>query len=95
MSAIGDSDHHSVSVVIYSGELKQEPKKIRKRNYKNFDAAAFLTAINSTDFSRVTESQDSDFAASMFSSIFRSVLNCFAPIKVYQHRRNYLPWLIK
>ena len=95
VTAIGDSDHHCVSVVKYTRELKQGPKKIRKRNYKNFDTAAFLTDINQTDFSRVTESNDPDIAASMFSSIFRSVLNRHAPIKVYNQRTNYLPFLLK
>ena len=54
---------------------------------------AFLLQIYNTDLSRVTNCDNLDTAAALFSSIYGSVLNQHAPIKTYQNRTNYLPWL--
>ena len=93
VTAAGDSDHLAIIIIKYSRQLRVEPKLIKKRNFKNFNPANFLTDIFNTDFSKVTSSDDPDMAASLFSGIFGSVLNKHAPIKTYQNRTNYVPWL--
>ena len=66
---------------------------LKKRNYKNFDAASFLTHISQTNFDKVNHCNNPDTAAAIFSGIFGSILNQHAPVKVYQTRNNYVPWL--
>ena len=90
VSAAGDSDHLAIQVTKRSRQLRQEPKTIKKRNYKNFDTASFLLEIQATDFSKVKNCDNPDTAAALFSGIFGSVLNKHAPIKIYQTRTNYV-----
>lgn len=93
VSSAGNSDHLAILIIKYSRQLRNEPKTIKKRNYKQFNPISFLTQISQTDFSKVTSCQNPDTAAALFSGIFGSILNQHAPLKVYQTRNNYVPWL--
>ena len=99
ISAGGDSDHMAVMVTKFSREVKTSPKTIKKRNYKNFNDVLFLNDVNhslqSGEFNKVLNSSSPDEAAALFSGVFGSILNRHAPIKVYQVRNNYVPWLSK
>ena len=93
----GSSDHMPVMVTKYSRELRSQPKTIKKRNYKHFSATEFLKDINELaqngGFDRVINNNNSDEASALFSGIFGSVLNKHAPLKVFQVRNNYVPWI--
>ena len=88
----GDSDHMAVIVTKFSREVKCMPKTIKKRNYKTFEANAFLNEIKtlhqSGGFNRVLTSNCPNQAAALFSGIFGSILNKYAPLKVFQVRNN-------
>ena len=53
----------------------------------------FLREITFTDFSEVLRETDIHLAADKFSKIFSSVLNNHAPLKIFQNRKNYAPYL--
>ena len=93
VTSAGSSDHLAVLITKYSRQLRQEPRTIKQRNYKNFNPTEFLTEIACTNFDRVKLCFDPDTAAALFSGIFGSVLNKYAPVKIYQTRNNYVPWL--
>ena len=89
----GSSDHDAISYVRYSREPKAPSRTIRKRSYKNFIEKEFLSDIASLDFTDVYTSLDVDLAANLLTQKLVSVLDIHAPWVVFQHRKNYLPWL--
>ena len=95
----GASDHMAVTVTKYSREVQNQPKTIKKRNYKHFNETAFLQDIlehvTNGAFDSVKNTTDPDIAAAHFSGIFGQILNKHAPLKTYQVRNNYVPWLSK
>ena len=80
-------------VTKHSKEIDDKPEVVKKRSYKNFVEKDFLREIKYTDFQSVLEETDENEAAKKFCSIFRSVLDNHAPIKVFQIRNNYAPWV--
>ena len=95
----GSSDHLPVMVIKHSRELRSQPKTIKKRNYKNFSIKNFLDDVKEQvshgSFDKVLNSQNVSEACALFSGIFGSILNKHAPLKVFQVRNNYSPWLSK
>ena len=94
---VGSSDHLPVMVTKYSREPRFQPKTIKKRNYKNFKATDFLNDVRQHvidgSFEKVVNNQNVNEASAIFSGMFGSILNKHAPLKVYQVRNNYVPWL--
>ena len=94
---VGSSDHLPIMVTKFSREPRSQPKTIKKRNYKNFSTADFLNDVsenvNNGSFNRVLNNQNINEASALFSGIFGSILNKHAPLKVFQVRNNYIPWL--
>ena len=95
----GSSDHMAVLVTKKSREIRSQPRFIKKRNYKNFNCVDFLQElrnyITEGGFEKVLESDNADEAAAIFSGMFGTLLNKYAPLKKYQVRNNYSPWLSK
>ena len=93
----GSSDHLPVMVTKLSREPRTQPKTIKKRNYKNFSIKDFLTDVQkhleNGAFDKVTNNENVSEACALFSGIFGSILNKHAPLKVFQVRNNYSPWL--
>ena len=97
ISAGGSSDHMAVMITKFSRDICNQPKTIKKRNYKNFDPQAFLTdvqySISNGSFNSILSTSDPDIASSHFWGIFGSILNRHAPLKTIQVRNNYSPWV--
>ena len=90
----GDSDHLSVLVTKYTKELKRKPHTVLKRNYKNFDQDAFLNDVrNSTINQDILKCNDIETAAETFQEQFGQILDKHAPVKIFQCRTNYVPYL--
>ena len=54
----------------------------------------FLTDVYESNINHsVTNEEDIDVAAEIFERSFRKILDKHAPIKVFQQRKNYLPFL--
>ena len=93
---IGSSDHLAVFIIKHSRCLNSRPKHVKKRSYANFEIEKFLLDIYKSDINRrVTARKDIEEAAMEFHACFTEVLNVHAPIKVFQMRKNYLPYLGK
>ena len=94
---VGSSDHLPIMVTKFSREVKNQPKTIRKRNYRHFDPTEFLkdiqTHVASGSFVKVLNSSNINEASSIFSGLFGSIINKHAPLKVFQVRNNYVPWI--
>ena len=76
-----------------SREFNSRPPTVKKRSYKNFSKENFLLEVRNTNFDKVINQTNSNEAAKVFSDIFGQILDNHAPIKVFQSRRNYAPWL--
>ena len=51
--------------------------------------------IRNTDFNHLLELNDVDEATNTFAQIFGQILDNHAPVKTFQTRTNYAPWLSK
>ena len=95
--ATGSSDHMPIMVTKSSREPKTQPKTIKKRNYKHFSAPDFLKDVQehvqNGVFDKVVNNENVDEASAIFSGIFGSILNKHAPLKIFQVRNNYVPWI--
>ena len=87
---VGSSDHMGIIVRKLSITPVSRPQTLRKRCYKEFDIASFLTQIYLSDInSKVTSIDSLDEAAETFESCFKAILYNHAPLKIIQIRRNY------
>ena len=94
VEAAGDSDHLAVLTTKYSKEVKLKPQTIKKRSYKNFNLGHFLSDIRDSDIVKdVVASSDIEEASKKFEDLFGSILDKHAPTKVFQIRKNYVPYL--
>ena len=91
--AAGNSDHLGVIVTKYSKEIKQRPRTTKKRSYKDFNSKDFIREIKYTKFDEILDTNDPNTAAEAFSRIFSSVADNHAPVKIFQTRLNYAPWV--
>ena len=91
--AAGNSDHLGVTVTKYSKEIRTLPRTTKKRSYKNFSEEEFLREIKYTNFEDILNINDPNEAAEKFTDIFSRVADNHAPIKVFQTRPNYAPWV--
>ena len=94
IEAAGDSDHLAVLFTKYTKELIYRPHTVLKRSYKFFDTALFLQDIFKSNLDdKITGAKDIETAAKMFQDIFGEILDKHAPVKIFQTRKNYLPYL--
>lgn len=69
------------------------PRTTKKRSYKNVSEAEFVREIKYTKFDEILDIDDPNEAAERFTNIFSSVSDNHAPIKIFQTRPNYAPWV--
>ena len=94
VEALGDSDHMGVTVNKFSKEFQYKPRAVLKRNYKNFILESFLLDIHRSRINaEVLACEDLDTAASVFEERFTEILDFHAPVKIFQTRNNYVPYL--
>ena len=93
--AAGNSDHLATILTKLSKEIRVKPRATKKRSYKNFVEEEFMREVKYTSFKKVLDSKTPEEATESFRRIFCSIIDNHAPIKVFQTRRNYAPWLSK
>ena len=94
VGSAGDSDHLSILITKFSKELKIKPQTIKKRSYKHFKLEEFLSDVHERNINdEITAIDDIDEAALKFQEIFGSILDKHAPVKVFQIRKHYVPYL--
>ena len=92
--AVGSSDHLGVVFTKFTRSALPKPRNIMKRSYKDFDLESFLNDIqNSNIDDLVTAHQNIEDAAEEFEDRFRDILDKHAPVKIFQVRKNYAPFV--
>ena len=94
VEAAGDSDHLGITITKFSKELVYKPQAVLKRNYKNFNIESFLHDIQHSSLNAdVLSCINIDTAAAAFQEGFLDILDSHAPIKIFQTRKHYVPFL--
>ena len=92
---IGSSDHKIIFATRFAKNITRNPRIIKKRSYKNFNAQEFLSAVRNISWWKIYSCEDVNLAVKMLSEELTLILDKMAPIKVVQVRTNYAPWLSK
>ena len=92
---IGLSDHKLIKVTRYSKSLQRNVRYVRKRSFKNFNPKEFCQAVQDLSWWEVYMSDDPNQAASLLTDKLTAILDRLAPVKTFQVRNNYAPWLSK
>ena len=96
VEAAGNSDHLAIVFNKFTKELQSKPQAVLKRSYVEFDPHAFLLDIQNCCINEaVTSINEVNEAAYMFKELFTCVLNRHAPLKIFQSRVSYVPFLKK
>ena len=91
--ANGSSDHRIIFATRFSRCISRKPRLIKKRSYKNCDAVQFLAAIRKISWWRIYSCNEINVAVEILTEEITSILDKMAPIKLFQVRTNYAPWL--
>ena len=89
----GMSDHKLIKFTRFTKSLKQNPRYVRKRMFKNFDEEIFKQKLSETNLDEVLACTDVDEAAELLVQKLNGVLDDMAPVKTIQTRKKYVPWL--
>ena len=87
------SDHKVIMGVRYAKIIRNKPRYVKKRSYKNFDESAFLHRIRCTSWWDIYQSTEVDNAVNLFTSKINKILDEMAPIKTFQTTTKYCPLL--
>ena len=87
------SDHKVIIGTRYTKSLVRNPRFIKKRSYKNFQPNEFLKAMRETSWWDLYSCEDPEKAVEIFTQKMTLILDDMAPVKKYQVRSNYAPWL--
>ena len=91
----GTSDHKLLKFVRFTKAIKHLPRYIQKRSFKDFDDETFVTNISNCGLEEILQYNDVEAAADILTRKINNVLDKMAPIKKFQTRKNYVPWLKK
>ena len=90
----GGSDHKIIFATRYTRAQISKPRIIRKRSYKNFVPSQFLEAVRKISWWGVySECFDCESAAKIMTDKLTDILDLMAPIRTFQVRTKYAPWL--
>ena len=89
----GASDHKIVTAVRHCKNVVTAARYTKKRSYKNFDQELFLHEIRKTSWWDIYNSADVDEATELFTQKLTNILDKMVPMKIYQTRRKFVPWL--
>ena len=89
----GASDHKMIFATRFSRNISRNQRIIKKRSYKNFDPAEFLGALSQISWWKIYNCNDVDLAVEMLSDEITNILDKLAPVKVFQVRTHYAPWI--
>ena len=91
----GGSDHMMISGIRRSRSLRSSSRYIRKRSYKEFDPQIFLTKVQAISWVDLYLCDDVEKAVEIFTKNITNILDIMAPMKTFQVRANYAPFLSK
>ena len=90
---VGASDHRLITGTRFSKSVISKPKVIKKRSFKNFNPTEFIEAVHSLSWWDVYISEDVEEASNIFKKRINEILDKMAPVKSFQIRNKYAPWL--
>ena len=91
----GGSDHMMITGTRSSRSFRSSPRYIRKRSYKEFDPQVFLSAVQTISWLDLYLCEDVEKAVEIFTKNITDILDIMAPMKTFQVRANYAPFLSK
>ena len=89
----GMSDHKIIKVTRFSKSLKRNVRYVRKRSFKNFDREQFSRAVQELSWWDIYMCEDVEQAADLLTNKLTYILDKLAPVKTFQVRNKYAPWL--
>ena len=89
----GSSDHKLILVTRNSRSMKQNIRYCKRRSYKYFSEVQFLREVEKISWWEVYACQDVDVAVHVFTRRLTDILDRMAPVRKFQIRRNYAPWI--
>ena len=89
----GMSDHKIIKVSRFTKNFKRSARYVRKRSFKNFNPADFSRAIQELSWWEIYESEDPNEAACLLTNKINTILDRMAPVRTFQIRSKYAPWL--
>ena len=89
----GSSDHRLILAIRYTKNLKQAPRYCQKRSYKNFKENLFMEEVAKISWWEVYSCQNVDAAVEIFTKKLTDILDKMAPVKKFQIRTRYAPWV--
>ena len=90
----GGSDHKIIFATRYTTAQISKPRLVRKRSYKNFDPGLFINEIRKISWWGVySECFDCESAANIWTQKINEILDVMAPIRTFQIRTKYVPWM--
>ena len=73
--------------------LKNSARYVRKRSFKDFNGKNFTAEVKNVHWWPVYSCQDPDEAAQILTDKLTEILDRHAPVKMYQTKTNFAPWL--
>ena len=89
----GMSDHKLLKVQRFTKSFQQFQRYVRKRSFKHFDEGQFKQKLNNIKLDEVLECTDVNIATEMLTQKLTTILDDLAPIRTFQTRTQYAPWL--
>ena len=92
---MGTSYHKLIKVVRFVKNFKQLPRFVKKRSFKDFDPKTFKNLVRDCGLEDIFQIEDVEIAAEIFSDRLSQALDKIAPVRRFQTRCNYAPWMTK
>ena len=89
----GSSDHKIICATRFSKAIVAHERVTKKRSYKYFNPEAFKLAVRKISWWEIYSSNDVNEAVQKLSDNLTKILDTMAPIKIFQNRTKYAPWL--
>ena len=89
----GESDHNIITVVRHSKSVVINNRYTKKRSYKDFDEDQFCNEVKKISWWSLYNATDVNIAVNIFTKNISEILNSMAPVRVFQTRRKYVPWI--
>ena len=89
----GSSDHLATMITKYSKELRSQPQTVKKRSYKHFCPQTFIQAIRKISWFDLYMCENVEDAVEIFTQNITGILDKMAPVKTFQMRNNFAPWI--
>ena len=87
------SNHKLIKVQRFTKLFKQCPRYVKKRSFNEFDNMQYKQRLSQANLEDILECSDLDDATEILTSELTNIPDEMEPIKTFQTRTNYSPWL--